>query len=91
MKLTNALEADGNAITGLPAAADPTSPVTLADLLARLAEPCLVSELPTAASELEGARGFVTDADANTFNTVAAGSGANKVPVFCTGSDWRIG
>jgi hypothetical protein len=50
-----------------------------------------VSQLsdPTVAGA--GARAFVTDATSLTFNDIAAGGGANRVPVFCTGSDWRVG
>lgn len=49
---------------------------------------CLVSELPVA---LAGVRGFVTDANATTFASVVAGGGANGVPVYNDGTDWRIG
>ena len=49
---------------------------------------CLVSELPVA---LAGVRGFVTDANATTFASVVAGGGANGVPVYFDGTDWRIG
>lgn len=38
-----------------------------------------------------GRRGFVTDANATTFNSVVAGGGANFVPVFSDGTNWRIG
>jgi len=48
-----------------------------------------VSELPTGATE--GARGYVTDANATTFRSVVAGGGSNRVPVFYDGTDWRIG
>lgn len=49
---------------------------------------CLVSELPVA---LAGVRGFVTNANATTFASVVAGGGANGVPVYFDGTDWRIG
>jgi hypothetical protein len=49
-----------------------------------------VASLPAAAS-YPYARCFVTDANATTFYTVAAGGGANKVPVFSDGTNWRIG
>lgn len=48
-----------------------------------------VGALPAAG--IAGRRAFVTDANAATFNTVAAGSGSNKVPVFDDGANWRIG
>lgn len=38
-----------------------------------------------------GARSFVIDANATTFNSVVAGGGSNNVPVFFDGSAWRIG
>lgn len=50
-----------------------------------------VATLPAASTAGVGARSFVTDANAATFNTVAAGSGTNKVPVFSDGTAWRIG
>lgn len=50
-----------------------------------------VASLPTAASVGEGARFFVTDANATTFASVVAGGGANGVPVYSDGTDWRIG
>ena len=48
-----------------------------------------VATLPAAGNI--GARDFVTDANATTFNSVVAGGGANKVPVFDDGTNWRIG
>ena len=48
-----------------------------------------VSGLPTDATQ--GDRRTVTDANATTFNSVVAGGGSNVVPVFYTGTDWRIG
>ncbi|HEX4693120.1 hypothetical protein [Sphingomonas sp.] len=50
-----------------------------------------VAALPAAATAGAGARAFVNDADATTFNSVVAGGGANFVPVFCDGTDWKIG
>lgn len=50
---------------------------------------------PTAFADLpagtNGARGFVTDATATTFASIVAGGGANIVPVYFDGTDWRIG
>lgn len=51
----------------------------------------VVGSLPTAATKYAGLRGFVTDATATTFATTVAGSGANKVPVYCDGTAWKIG
>jgi hypothetical protein len=50
-----------------------------------------VANLPTGADVGFGARTFVTDANATTFRSVVAGGGANTVPVYWDGSDWRIG
>ena len=38
-----------------------------------------------------GARAVVTDANATTFHSIVAGGGANVVPVFSDGTNWRIG
>lgn len=51
----------------------------------------VVASLPAAATAGVGARGFVTDANATTFNSIVAGGGTNKVPVFSDGTNWRIG
>lgn len=50
-----------------------------------------VAGLPTAAAAGQGARRMVTDANATTFASVVAGGGTNIVPVYSTGTDWRIG
>lgn len=50
-----------------------------------------VAALPTSPAPTTGARAFVTDANATTFNSVVAAGGANGVPVFFDGTDWRIG
>lgn len=50
-----------------------------------------VANLPAAATAGAGARAFVSDATATTFASVVAGSGANAVPVYSDGTDWRIG
>lgn len=61
-------------------------------LLGNAAHPvCEVADLPTAAAVGAGARGFVTDASATTFASVVAGGGANGVPVYSDGTNWRIG
>lgn len=49
-----------------------------------------VANLPPAADWQNG-RAFVTDANATTFASIVAGGGANKVPVYSDGSNWRIG
>ncbi len=50
-----------------------------------------VASLPAASATYTGARAFVTDANATTFASIVAGGGANGVPVYCDGSQWRIG
>ncbi len=51
----------------------------------------LVGDLPNPAQVPLGTRIFVTDATATTFASIAAGTGANKVPVFSNGTNWLIG
>ncbi len=53
--------------------------------------PVAVGSLPAASAGLTGARMFVTDASATTFASIVANGGANKVPVYCDGTNWRIG
>jgi hypothetical protein len=48
-----------------------------------------VAQLPAAGQA--GRRAFVSDATAVTFQSIVAGGGANKVPVFDDGTNWRIG
>jgi hypothetical protein len=50
-----------------------------------------VATLPAAATAGAGARAFVTDANATTFASIVAGGGANGVPVYSDGTNWRIG
>lgn len=50
-----------------------------------------VAALPSAATMGAGARAFVTDATATTFASIVAGGGANGVPVYSDGTNWRIG
>lgn len=50
-----------------------------------------VATLPSATTAGVGARAFVSDATATTFASIVAGTGANKVPVYSDGTDWRIG
>lgn len=47
-----------------------------------------VATLPTGAA---GVRALVSDATVTTFASVVAGGGANTVPVYHDGTDWRIG
>jgi hypothetical protein len=50
-----------------------------------------VASLTAAATAGKGARSFVNDATATTFASVVAGGGANAVPVYSDGTNWRIG
>lgn len=50
-----------------------------------------VANLPSAVTAGAGARAMVSDANATTFNSVVAAGGANTVPVYSDGTDWRIG
>jgi hypothetical protein len=50
-----------------------------------------VNTLPSASASGTGYRAFVTDATATTFASTVAGGGANKVPVYSDGTDWKIG
>lgn len=49
-----------------------------------------VASLPSAATYQNG-RLYVTDANATTFASIVAGGGANYVPVYSDGTNWRIG
>lgn len=50
-----------------------------------------VATLPAANTVGSGSRAFVSDANATTFASVVAGGGANGVPVYSDGTNWRIG
>lgn len=50
-----------------------------------------VANLPSAATSGAGARATVTDATATTFASTVAGGGANTVPVYSDGTNWKVG
>ena len=50
-----------------------------------------VATLPSAVTSGVSARAFVSDANATTFASTVAGGGANKVPVYSDGTNWKIG
>jgi hypothetical protein len=53
-----------------------------------------VAQLPAASTALAGTRSAVSNASAALtagIGAVVAGGGANIVPVFCDGTNWRIG
>jgi hypothetical protein len=39
----------------------------------------------------QGARAFITDGSSTTFAATVAGGGANKVPVYSDGTNWKVG
>ena len=47
------------------------------------------ASLPNPAAPYQ--RAFVNDSSVTTFNTIVAGGGANRVPVFSDGTNWRVG
>jgi hypothetical protein len=50
-----------------------------------------VAKLPTASTTYTGVRTFVSDATSTTFGSTVAGGGSNTVPVYCTGTSWKVG
>jgi len=66
-----------------------TSKTTVSDVMKSISS--TVATLPSAATAGAGARRFVTDATATTFASTVAGGGANKVPVYSDGTNWKIG
>lgn len=50
-----------------------------------------IASIPTAASAGAGARLFVSDSLAPVFNTTVAAGGAQNVPIYSDGTDWRVG
>jgi hypothetical protein len=53
--------------------------------------PTTVGSLGSAATAGAGARRFVTDANSTTFASIVASGGANGVPVYSDGINWRVG
>lgn len=53
--------------------------------------PVTVANLIAGATAGSGAREIVTDANSIVFNSIVAGGGANTVPVYWDGANWRIG
>jgi hypothetical protein len=64
--------------------------VTGTTLITEESEVSAVSALPTQPYRA-GARRFANDASATTFASIVAGGGANFVPVYSDGTNWRIG
>ena len=80
------IDASGNLGLGVTS---PTVPCDVAGAIRTRA--VTVAALPAAATAGAGSRHFVTDATATTFAAVVAGGGANGVPVYSDGTNWRIG
>jgi len=40
---------------------------------------------------IAGTRAFITDGSTATFNATVAGGGANIVPIFSDGTNWKVG
>ena len=83
--VTKSISSTGNAPS------DFAGPVAVPTLRAHTVYSVAGTPLPSAVTEGVGARAFVSDAVANTFNTAYVGSGTNKIPVFSDGTVWRIG
>jgi hypothetical protein len=50
-----------------------------------------VAQLPAAPTVGPNSRAFVSDATTTTFGSTVIGGGANKVPVYFDGTNWKIG
>jgi hypothetical protein len=55
-----------------------------------LTTPSTFAQLPNAVGNT-GARAFITDGSTTTFAATVAGGGANKVPVYSDGINWKVG
>jgi hypothetical protein len=54
-------------------------------------KPVTLSQLPTAAMAGTGTRAFITDGSTATFGATVAGGGANIVPIYSDGTNWKVG
>ena len=54
-------------------------------------QPTTFSQLPNPTTAGAGARAFITDGSTATFAAIVAGGGANKIPVYSDGANWRVG
>lgn len=52
--------------------------------------PIAYAQLPNPVG-IAGTRAFITDGSTATFNATVAGGGANKVPIFSDGTNWKVG
>ena len=53
--------------------------------------PVAFSSLPTAANAGSGVKAIITDGNTTTFYANVGGGGTNTVPIFSTGSVWKVG
>ncbi len=53
--------------------------------------PVAVTSLPALTASCKNARAFVLDSSVTTFGSVVANGGANGVPVYWDGTNWRVG
>lgn len=53
--------------------------------------PVTVATLPVASAALRGARSYVKDSLAPTFGAIVVGGGGVDSPVYCDGTNWRVG
>lgn len=53
--------------------------------------PTTYSQLPTATNAGAGTRAFITDGSTATFGATVAGGGANIVPIYSDGTNWKVG
>jgi hypothetical protein len=80
--------------SAMPSAATVSNEITIGNSshnVVRFPGTTVVGSLPSASTVGAGARSFVTDATATTFASIVAGGGANGVPVYSDGTNWRIG
>lgn len=53
--------------------------------------PVTLVQLPTATTAGAGTRAFITDGSTATFAATVTGGGANKVPIYSDGTNWKVG
>lgn len=53
--------------------------------------PTTLVQLPTATIAGAGTRAFITDGSTATFGATVAGGGANIVPIYSDGTNWKVG
>lgn len=62
----------------------------IGDTVVQIKKAQTVANLPTCNAGAQGSMAVVTDANATTFHTTAAGGGANVMKVFCDGTNWYL-